>query len=244
MARKIHLVGGSTRFAVLLVLPLCLFALAWAAPAAAADRPTRTIQTPPKKIGNTTFKSETTEENFGTKANPDWRRVETKETTEKPRSGQTTTVDREITIRKYDGKNRRPIEKTTITEVEQPVFKLEPTLKSQTTKTTKYGTVGGKRKKVEEMDESWEVVEVTEFGEVFATGKRVTKTFGPNGTTTQTETLNPKTGQWELAKTPSGKKAASSDAPLGALKQGLPTTNPGQRGVIPNMPNQTPKSKY
>jgi hypothetical protein len=244
MAWTIRRADASARLAALLTLLPCLVVLAWAAPAAAG--PTRTIKAPPKKIGDTTCTSETTEENFGTAAKPDWRRVETRETSETPRSGQSTTVDREITIRKYEGGSKRATETTTITEVEQPVFNLEPTVKSRTTKTTTYGTVGRKRKKVKEVEESWQVVEVTERGEVFATGKRVTKTFGPGGTTTKTETLNPKTGQWQVVKTPSGKNATSSSAPLGAQRQGLPTANPGQRGMVPDVPSQPkpPSSKY
>ena len=40
-------------------------------------------------------------------------------------------------------------------------------------------------------------------------------------------------------------KAGSSKGALNAQKQGLPTNNPGQRGVVvPELPNPAPKSKY
>lgn len=237
---------------------LLFVGLAGPPPAAAGD--TREITTYSKKSGNTTYHNTETQENFGTKDKPNWKRIETRELTETRRTGESHVVDREIKIRKYDKGSKRATETTTINEVEQPVFNLEPTVKSRTTKTTTYGRVGGKRKKVKEVDEHWEVVEVTERGEVFAEGKRTTKTHGPKGTTTTNEVMN-RRGQWVPAPQSagggkkSGKKAATK-APTNAQKQGLPTANPGQRGMIPDIPNAgkspsyptgpktMPKSKY
>jgi hypothetical protein len=227
-------------------------------PAAAGD--TREITTYSKKSGNTTYHNTETQENFGTKDKPDWKRIETREQTETRRTGESHVVDREIKIRKYAKGSKRATETITIEQVEQPVYTLEPTIKSQTTTTTTYGRVGGKRKKVKEVKEHWEVVEVTDRGEVFAEGTRVTKTRGPKGTTTTHEVMN-RRGQWVPAPQSAGggkksAKKAASKAPTNAQKQGLPTNNPGQRGMIPDVPNAgkspsyptgpkvMPKSKY
>ncbi|MBW2313313.1 MAG: hypothetical protein JRH10_03905 [Deltaproteobacteria bacterium] len=210
---------------------------------------------PTTTTGGTTFTEVTTEENFGTAANPDWKRVETQETSSTPRPGDSTTVDREIKIRRYEGGSRRTTETVTITEVESPLFTLhEPTIKSRTTTTVTYGNVGGKRKKTTTVVESWEVVRVDNVIVPSATGTRTTTTHGPGGDTTTTEHMDPRTGQWLPGPAPSqgGKKAATKKGPAG-----LPTNNPGQRGiVVPELPHvpggygskgpkvPVPKSKY
>ena len=238
-----------------LTLLLCLVALTWATQAIgqpAPPRPSRTVNGPTTTTGGTTFTEVTTEENFGTAANPDWKRVETTETSETPRAGNSTTVDREIKIRRYEDGSRRTTETVTITEVEQPVFNLDPTVKSRTTTTTTYGTVGGRRRKTTTVVDSWEVVGVDDAGVPTVTGTRTTTTHGPRGDTTTTEIMDPRTGLWGPAPAPS-KKAASKKGPM----QGLPTNNPGQRGiVVPELPHvpggygskgpkvPVPKSKY
>jgi hypothetical protein len=233
-----------TILGVRLGLALGLAVALVAAPAAFAGE-TRT-ETNESQVGNTKITEETTYENFGTADEPDWKRVETRTTSETPDPNDSTTIERTIETRKYEGGSRRATRTTTVEETEGLIPGWDRVPKKRKTRTTTYGTVDGHRKKTETVVETFELVEIDDHGVPIGTGRRVTTTRGPPKVT-KVEVLG-RDGQWREVAEGDGEKS-TSDAkppgrkpPLDAQRQGLPTANPGQRGMIPQ--GQSQGGKY
>ena len=210
-------------------------ALAAAPPALAGE--TRAEKTE-SQSGNTKITEETTYENFGTAENPDWKRIETRTTSETPDPEDSTTVERTIEIREYEGGSRRATRAITVEETEGLVPGWNRVPKKRTTTTTTWETVDGHRRKSETVVETFELVEIDDNGVPIGTGQRTTTTHG-DPDVVKHEILG-RDGQWhEVPEEGGGEKSAGPEKapgakpPLDAQQRGLPTVNPGQRGVIP-----------
>jgi len=207
-----------------------------AAPAALAGE-TRT-ETSESQTGNTKITEETTYENFGTDAQPDWKRIESRTTTETPDPDDSTTLERKIEIREYEGGSRRATRAITVEETEGLVPGWDRVPKKRTTTTTTWETVDGRRTKTTTVVETFELVEIDDNGVPIGTGHRTTTTHG-DPDVVKNEILG-RDGQWhEVPEEGGGEKSADVEKPivpkppLDAQQRGLPTTNPGQRGMLP-----------